>query len=70
MEAQFHVIRNGHRVLQLLAPLTKEPYAMAARLNDKEFVARLNKFLDDIRADGRYEKMRNKHLRGLPDGSR
>ena len=43
---------------------------MAARLNDTKFVDRLNRFLRDIRADGRYKQMRQKHLRNLPDGSR
>ena len=65
-----HNEANPKTTRALLTPLTKEPYAMAVRLNDKARVNRLNKFLDDIRADGRYEKMRKKHLAGLPDGAR
>lgn len=61
---------NPETTRALLTPLTKEPYAMAARLDDKKFVDRLNKFLADVRADGRYAKMRQEHLADLPDGSR
>lgn len=65
-----HHQANPESTRALLEPLTKEPYAMAARLDDTKFVDRLNRFLRDIRADGRYEQMRQKHLRNLPDGSR
>ncbi len=51
----------------LLKPLTKEPYSMAARLGDTKFIERLNRFLDDIRKDGRYKALREKHLAGVPD---
>jgi len=54
----------------LLAPLTHEPYAMAVRRGDTMFVERINRFLADIRKDGRYKAMRDVYLRELPDGSR
>jgi len=54
----------------ILTPLTKEPYAMAAPHGDTKFVARLNEFLLSIRKDGRYQVMREKYLRDLPDGSK
>ena len=54
----------------LLTPLTREPYAMAARHGDAKMVARLNEFLAAIRADGRYQALRDRYLRELPDGSK
>lgn len=54
----------------LLAPLTREPYAMAVRHGDAKMVARLNAFLATIRADGRYQTLRDAYLRELPDGSK
>lgn len=54
----------------LLKPLTREPYAMAARLGDTKFVDRLNRFLDDIKKDGRDKALREKHLSGAPDEPR
>lgn len=65
-----HHEANPKTTRALLTPLTKEPYAMAARLDDVEFVDRLNEFLRTIRKDGRYKALRAKHLAGLPDGSR
>jgi polar amino acid transport system substrate-binding protein len=38
-------------------PLNPEPYAMACRLGDKEFVERLNAFHRAFRADGRYARL-------------
>ena len=43
---------------------------MAVRHGDVKSVARINEFLADIRKDGRYTKLREVYLRGLPDGSR
>ncbi len=54
----------------ILTPLTKEPYAMATPHGDAKFVTRLNEFLTAIRKDGRYQTMRDKYLKDLPDGSR
>jgi polar amino acid transport system substrate-binding protein len=54
----------------LLEPLTHEPYAMAVRKGDERFLARLNEFLAKIRADGRFDALREKYLRDLPAGSR
>ena len=50
--------------------LSKEPYAMAARLGDTGFVTRLNEFLEAFRGDGRYARIYEKHLGEPPDGSR
>ena len=65
-----HHQANPKTTRALLKPLTVEPYAMAARHGDKKFVDRLNRFLADMRKDGRFQKLRSKYLRGLPDGSR
>ncbi len=54
----------------LLQPLTKEPYAMAVRKGDTAFVARLNRFLEDFRSDGRYDALRKKYFSELPDEAR
>jgi len=46
----------------LLTPLSEEPYAMAVKHGDTRFVERLNAFLRDVRADGRYARLYKKHL--------
>ncbi len=50
-------------------PLNAEPYAMACRLGDTEFVERLNTFLRAFRADGRYAKFYEQHF-GEPPPAR
>lgn len=65
-----HHQANRKTTRALLKPLKVEPYAMAVRLGDKKFVDRLNRFLAEMRKDGRFEKLREKYLRDLPDGSR
>jgi polar amino acid transport system substrate-binding protein len=50
-------------------PLNAEPYAMAARLGDAEFVARLNSFLRAFRADGRYARLYEQYF-GEPPRAR
>jgi polar amino acid transport system substrate-binding protein len=47
-------------------PLSSEPYAMAARLGDSEFLERLNRFLKDFRSDGRYERIYMLHFAEPP----
>ena len=64
-----HNRANPKTTRALLKPLTREPYAMAARHGDQKFVDRLNKFLADIRADGRYQKIYATHFADLPEGS-
>jgi len=65
-----HHKANPKTTRALLNPLTLEPYAMAVRLGDTKFVDRLNEFLADMRADGRYAKLREKYLKELPDDVR
>jgi len=55
--------RNHPRTTRaILTPLKEQPYAMAVKLGDKRFVERLNAFLRDVRADGRYARLYKKHL--------
>lgn len=54
----------------ILKPLTHEPYAMAVRKDDTRMVERINEFLAKIRKDGRYAKLREKYLAGIPDVSK
>jgi len=65
-----HHKNNPQSTRALLKPLSKEPYAMAVRLGDEKFVARLNRFLGDIRADGRYGKLWDEYFSELPDDAR
>ncbi len=55
-----HSIERHHRenpdtTRALLEPLSDEPYAIACRRGDDAFRDRLDRFLDDVRADGRYQ---------------
>jgi polar amino acid transport system substrate-binding protein len=59
--------KHKETTLALLEPLKKQPYAMAVRLGDERFVERVNEFLVVIRADGRYQALRDKYLAGIPD---
>lgn len=65
-----HHKRNPQTTRALLEPLTREPYAMACRLGDNKFLDRLDRFLETIRGDGRYDRIYEKHFAELPDGSR
>lgn len=57
-----HHRNNPDTTRTLLEPLKEQPYAMAVRLGDTKFTDRLNKFLKDLRADGRYARIYEKHL--------
>ena len=61
--------KHKETTLALLEPLTKEPYSMAVRLGDQRFLDRINEFLVVIRADGRYQELRDKYLAGIPDAT-
>jgi len=62
-----HQREHAETTRAILEPLSEEPYAMAVRLGDTKFVERLNKFLDDFRADGRYARIYEKHFGEPPD---
>ena len=57
-----HQRNNQATTRAILETLSHEPYAMAARRGDTKFVDRLNGFLRDFRADGRYARIYEKHL--------
>ena len=63
--------RDKHKdtTTALLEPLSREPYAMAVRHGDERFVTRINEFLVVIRADGRYQELRDTYLAGVPDAA-
>ena len=58
--ATFLAMRGPGDVAFLDQPFTDEAVAFAIRKDDPEFLSWLNAFLDEIRADGRYERIRAK----------
>ncbi len=58
--ATFLALRGADDVVFLDQPFTDEALAFAIRKGDPEFLSWLNDFLDEIRADGRYERIRGK----------
>ena len=58
--ATFVAMRGGENVVFLDQPFTEEAIAFAIRKGDPDFLSWLNDFLAEIRADGRYERIRGK----------
>jgi polar amino acid transport system substrate-binding protein len=58
--AVFSAMHASDQLVFLDEPFTKEPLAWAIRKNDPDFLEWLNTFLDVIKKDGRFEKMRTK----------
>ena len=58
------------RVILEPLPDTEQLYSMAAPHGDTKFVERLNRFLRDFRADGRYARIHEKHMGEPPDDAR
>jgi polar amino acid transport system substrate-binding protein len=56
-----HHKNNPETTRAILDTVTHEPYAMAVRLGETKFVERLNRFLEDFRADGRYQRTYDKY---------
>ncbi len=56
----FLALRGDEDVVFLGQPFTEEAIAFAIRKGDPEFLSWLNDFLAEIRADGRYERIRAK----------
>ena len=62
---QMSVFQNAKRnpaTRALLAPLQTESWAAALRQDDPALLAAVNKFLDDFRATGGFEKLADKYL--------
>lgn len=57
-----HHGQNKSTTRAILKPFTYEPFAMALRKGDFDFLNWLNTFLDTIKGDGRYDELYKKHL--------
>jgi polar amino acid transport system substrate-binding protein len=62
--AVFVAMHPSDQLIFLDKPFTKEPIAWAIRKNDPDFLKFLNSFLEDIKKDGRYDKIYNKWFQG------
>ena len=58
--AVFSAMHDSDGLIFLDEPFTEEPIAWAIRKNDPDFMNFLNSFLDQIQADGRFDKMYDK----------
>ena len=58
--AVFSAMHASDQLVFLDEPFTKEPLAWAIRKNDPDFLEWLNTFLQEIKKDGRFEKMHTK----------
>jgi polar amino acid transport system substrate-binding protein len=58
--AVFNAMHASDQLIFLDEPFTKEPIAWAIRKNDPDFLKFLNSFLEDIKKDGRFDKIYNK----------
>ena len=57
-----HHKQNPDTTLALLKPFTYEPYAIAIRKGDFDFLNWLNLYIETIKNDGRYEKLHQKYF--------
>ena len=58
--AVFKAMHPSDQLVFLDKPFTKEPIAWAIRKNDPDFFKFLNSFLEDLKKDGRYDKIFDK----------
>ena len=58
--AVFHAMHPSDQLIFLEKPFTREPIAWAIRKNDPDFLKFLNSFLEDIKKDGRFDKIYKK----------
>jgi polar amino acid transport system substrate-binding protein len=58
--AVFSAMHPSDQLVFLEEPFTKEPIAWAIRKNDPDFLKFLNSFLEDIKKDGRFDKIYKK----------
>ena len=61
-----HQKQNPETTTAILKPFTYEPYAMAIRSGDFDFMTWMDLFLETIRADGRYQELYQKYFSDLP----
>jgi polar amino acid transport system substrate-binding protein len=57
-----HQKENPDTTRAILKPFTFEPFAIAIRKGDLDFLNWLNLFLETIKADGRYQELYQKHF--------
>ncbi len=57
-----HQKQNPDTTHAILSPFTYEPFAMAIRKGDADFLGWLNLFLETIKADGRYNELHRKYF--------
>jgi polar amino acid transport system substrate-binding protein len=60
-----HHAQNPETTHAILKPFTYEPYAIAIKSGDFDFLNWLNIFLETIKADGRYQELRKKYFNDL-----
>ena len=60
-----HQKENPEATRALLQPFTYEPYSIAIRKGDADFLGWLNLFLQTIKADGRYQELYQKYFREI-----
>jgi polar amino acid transport system substrate-binding protein len=60
-----HHAQNHETTHAILKPFTYEPYAIAIKRGDSDFLNWLNIFLETIKADGRYQELRKKYFNDL-----
>jgi polar amino acid transport system substrate-binding protein len=60
-----HHAQNPQTTHAILKPFTYEPYAIAIRSGDFDFLNWLNIFLETIKADGRYQELRKRFFSDL-----
>jgi polar amino acid transport system substrate-binding protein len=58
--AVFNAMHPSDQLIFLDKPFTREPIAWAIRKNDPDFLKFLNGFLEEIKKDGRFDKIYNK----------
>jgi polar amino acid transport system substrate-binding protein len=58
--AVFMAMHPSDQLIFLDKPFTKEPIAWAIRKNDPDFLKFLNSFLEEIKKDGRFDKIYKK----------
>lgn len=61
-----HQQQNPDATKAILKPFTYEPYSIAMRKGDFDFWNWTNRFLQTIKADGRYDQLYDKYFAGLP----
>jgi polar amino acid transport system substrate-binding protein len=58
--AVFNAMHPSDQLIFLDEPFTEEPIAWAIRKNDPDFLKFLNSFLEEIKKDGRFDKIYKK----------